>query len=96
MGEPLKSPVTARVAPHSPTQPPPGPRVSQAQRGEEARASQCNNNNAANNVVTMATEPEIRQYLRRLRFKRRLEGPRLDLKPRVHAPTALQKIFKQR
>ncbi|KAJ1532005.1 hypothetical protein ONE63_000639 [Megalurothrips usitatus] len=44
----------------------------------------------------MATEPEVRQYLRRLRFKRRLEGPRLDLRPRVQAPTALQKIFKQR
>ncbi|XP_052121647.1 uncharacterized protein LOC113203003 [Frankliniella occidentalis] len=44
----------------------------------------------------MATEPEVRQYLRRLRFKRRLEGPRLDLRPRVHAPTVLQKIFKQR
>ncbi|KAK3930832.1 Cilia- and flagella-associated protein 100 [Frankliniella fusca] len=44
----------------------------------------------------MATEPEVRQYLRRLRFKRRLEGPRLDMRPRVHAPTVLQKIFKQR
>lgn len=44
----------------------------------------------------MATEPEVRQYLRRLRLKRRLEGPRLDLRPRVRAPTVLQKIFKQR